>query len=325
MWQKGNMFKRARPISCCLLLFCAAACHEKPSGHYQGYIEGEYVYVSAPVSGRLQTLDVERGSRVENGRRLFSLEATPLKAARDEATGKVTEARSRLEDLRKGSRPTEIAALQARLSEARAAYEYAKKEFERLDYLYHSKASAQAELDRARSQFEQTKSQVAALESELATAQLGARSDQVSAQEANVKSLQGMLDRAQWELAESIQNAPVAGLISDTLYRVGEWVAAGRPVVVLLPPENIKARTFVPEAFLSSLQPGSKATISVDGRAETLEAVVSFIAPKAEYTPPVIYSRENREKLVYLIELKLLSRSAGGLNPGQPIEVDFGG
>ena len=107
----------------------------------------------------------------------------------------------------------------------------------------------------------------------------------------------------------------------DTLYRVGEWVPAGRPVVTLLPPQGVKLRAFVPETRLAGLRLGAPLETRIDGAASPVSATVSFISPKAEYTSPFIYSRENREKFVFLIEGIFDQKVAATLHPGQPLDV----
>ena len=109
------------------------------------------------------------------------------------------------------------------------------------------------------------------------------------------------------------------------LYAVpqGEWVAAGRPVISLLPPANIKVRAFVPEARVSTIQRGAAIQLRVDGVGEPIQGKVSFISPQAEYTPPVIYSQESRGKLVFMIEGRFEPAVAAKLHPGQPVDVLF--
>lgn len=131
------------------------------------------------------------------------------------------------------------------------------------------------------------------------------------------------LTQAEWDLSQKKQAAPRAGLIFDTLYREGEWVAAGRPVVSLLPPQNIKVRAFVPETRVGTLHPGDRVLVYVDGVREPFIGKVSFISPQAEYTPPVIYSKESRDKLVFMIEAVFDQKIAANLHPGQPVDVDL--
>ena len=130
--------------------------------------------------------------------------------------------------------------------------------------------------------------------------------------------------RAQWELSQTRREAPQAGLVFDTLYRKGEWVAAGRPVVMLLPPENVKVRAFVPETQIGAIHAGDGIRVTVDGLAESVVGRVSFISPQAEYTPPVIYSRQARSKQVFLVEAVFDPNVATNLHLGQPVDVEFG-
>jgi HlyD family secretion protein len=162
------------------------------------------------------------------------------------------------------------------------------------------------------------------LQADLETARLGSRRDQIAAAEANARAAAAALAKAEWDFAQKHQNAPQAGLVYDTLFRQGEWVAAGRPVVVLLPPENIKVRAFVPETRIGTIQVGQEARVHVDGVAKPFLGNVTYISPQAEYTPPVIYSRESRSKLVFLVELRFDPEAAAQLHPGQPVDVDMG-
>jgi len=129
------------------------------------------------------------------------------------------------------------------------------------------------------------------------------------------------LAQAQWNFSQKQQVAPKAGLVFDTLYREGEWVEAGHPVVVLLPPQNIEVRAFVPERVIGTINPGDKAEVFVDGVKEPFVGKIVYVFHKAEYTPPVIYSEESRSKLVYMIEITFDPEIAVKLHPGQPVDV----
>jgi HlyD family secretion protein len=305
-------------------LFLLASCGNQRSDRVQGYVEGEFVYVASPLAGQLETLSVLRGAQVKAGDPLFTLDSTAERAARDEAERRLAQGRSNLEDAKKGRRPSEIESIEAQLKQARAALTFSEKEFERQERLVKSGARSQEDFDRSRSTRDQDHQRVAQLEADLATAQLGSRIDQIQAAEANVRALTAALARAEWELSQKSQNAPQAALVFDTLYREGDWVAAGRPVVVLLPPKNVKVRAFVPETRIGAIQYGEPVRVFVDGLPEPLNGKVSFISPRAEYTPPVIYSRESRAKLVFMIEAVFDPKTASKLHPGQPVDVDFG-
>ncbi|MDQ3624959.1 MAG: HlyD family efflux transporter periplasmic adaptor subunit [Verrucomicrobiota bacterium] len=314
----------ALPVATALLtLSLFAGCARPERSTIQGYVEGEFVYIASPLAGALETLPVQRGAQVKAGDPLFALECGSEKAARDQAERRLAEARANLDDAKKGKRQPEIDAIAAQLAQARAALALSENERARQMDLLRSGAGTAQEFDRARSREDQDRQRVSQLEADLKTAQLGARADQVAAAEANVRALEAALAKADWDLAQKRQCAPHAGLIFDTLYRPGESVAAGRPVVVLLPPQNIKVRAFVPEPRIGAIHPGDRVRILVDGVSEPFAGSVSFISPRAEYTPPVIYSQESRGKLVFMIEAVFDSATAAQLHPGQPVDVQL--
>jgi len=312
-------------IGCALAALCGvASCSSSQGNTVQGYVEGEFVYIASPFGGQLESLYVDRGARVKVGDPLFTLDNAPEKAARDEAERRLAQGRANLEDAKKGKRPTEIESIEAQLKQARAALEFSSVEYDRQKKLAQTGARSVEDLDRSRSTRDQDQHRVAQLEADLATALLGSRSDQIAAAEDNVRALQAALDRAEWDLAQKRQAAPQAGLVSDVLYRTGDWVAAGRPVVVLLPPQNTRVRAFVSETRIGAIHTGDPVKVTVDGLPEPLTGTVSFISPQAEYTPPVIYSRESRSKLVFMVEVVFDPRIAANLHPGQPVDVRFG-
>jgi len=288
-------------------------------------VEGEFVYVASPLAGALESLHVRRGGQVKAGDLLFELNSTPEKAARDEAERRLAQARANLEDVKKGKRPSEIDSLHAQLKQARAALVLSEREFERQNNLIRIPgATAELDFDRARSARDQNRQRMTQLEAELTTAQLGSRVDQIAAAEASVRALDAALDKAQWDLLQKRQTAPKSGLVFDTLFREGEWVAAGRPVIALLPPENIKVRAFVPEAKVGTIHPSEPVQVRIDGVNEPFLGMISYISPKAEYTPPVIYSRESRDKLVFMIEAVFDAPTSAKLHPGQPVDLRVG-
>jgi HlyD family secretion protein len=300
-----------------------SGCSKPTRDVVQGYIEGDYVYVASPLAGKLESLPVQRGTQVKAGDPLFALESVAESAARDLAASRLEEGRAKLADALKGKRPEEIDAIEAALNQSRTALVLSETELDRQTKLNASGAATAQDLDRARSTRDQNRQRVSQFEAELRTAQLGSRGDQITAARANVLALDAALAKADWDLRQKHQEATQAGVVFDTLYRAGEWVAAGRPVVVLLPPQNIKLRTFVSETRLGKIHPGDAVRVTVDGLPEAFLGKVSFISPQAEYTPPVIYSRESRSKLVFLIEAVFDPAAAAKLHPGQPVDVQF--
>lgn len=315
--------KARRFLAIVLASLTMASCERPASRVLQGYVEGEFVYVSPPSAGKLAKLHVERGRQVKTGELLFEIENTPEKAVRDEAAHRLAQSKSTLEDAKKGKRPTEIDSIQAQLKQAKEALALSEIELSRQEKLTKTGAVSVEAIDRARSTNVQNRQRVEQLEADLKTAQLGLRTDAVTALEADVKAREAALAKAEWDLSQKQQTAPQAGVVDDTLFREGEWVPAGRPVVSLLPPSNIKVRAFVPQTNLAALHVGDAANVFVDGNGAALPATVSFIAPQAEYTPPVIYSQENRSKLMFMIELKFADDVAAKLHPGQPVDVEL--
>jgi HlyD family secretion protein len=311
-------------LMCIVLATAPAGCSQPDPNRIQGYVEGEFVYVAAVRSGALRSLAVERGALVKAGDPLFALDPEPESAARDEAARRVAQARASLQDLRKGQRPTEIESREAQLRQARAGLARAESDLSRAERIYAMGSGSEEDIVRDRATRDRELATVARFEADLKTARLGAREDQITSAEANLQALERELAQAEWYLSEKRQAAPQAALVFDTLYRPGEWVAANRPVVVLLPPPNIRVRAFVPEARVGSVRVGEAVRVVVDGRPEPISGTVRFISPRAEFTPPVIYSRESRDKLVFMVEIVFDPAIAATLHPGQPVDVLLG-
>ena len=315
--------RRGWRVSALAALGLFTGCHQTPSQRVQGYAEGEFVHIASPLGGQLETLSVQRGTQVKMGDPLFALEHGTESAARDEAERKLTQGKASLDDARKGKRPTELESADAQLKQARVALVLSEKEYKRQEDLRRRNVSSAEDLDRARALRDQDGHRVTQLEADSKTARLGSREDQIAAAEANVRALDAALARVDWNLWQKRQAAPQDALVFDTLYQQGEWVAAGRPVIALLPPTNIKVRAFVPETRVGTIHPGGSARVFVDGVGEPFAGKVSFISPQAEFTPPVIYSQESRGKLVFMIEIRFDAATAAKLHPGQPVDVEF--
>lgn len=314
------MIRILATVTSLLLMLAIQGCTEPPANVFQGYVEGEYVLISSPLAGTLDQLSVARGDSVSTGAPLFALEREFEKAAVNEARHALQQAQNNLANLEKGSRPSEIESILARLRKAKASAALAKIEYERREQLIKANTISQEELDRARSDYEQKEQAVREINAELTTARLGARSDEIRAAMAQVLQSEARLDQANWSFTQKAQAAPADGLVFDTLFRVGELVKAGQPVVSLLPPDNIEIRFFVPQTLVGSVSLDQKALVSVDGVDGQIEATITFISPNAEYTPPVIYSSESRAKLVFMLRAKPDAAPAR-LHPGQPVDV----
>ncbi len=304
-----------------MALVWVAGCTRKPTNSYQGYIEGKFVYVASPQSGRLEQLDVTRGQTVALGHPLFALDDEPEASEERTAAQVLQSSQSRLSDLETGKRPAEIDVTRAQLAQAAADQKAADEILASDRAQFQAGGIAQTELIQSQAAAETSAAKVSELQADLAVDALPAREQQIKAQKNQVAADRASLADAQWRLEQKRIASPRNGLVFDTLYREGEWVAAGNPVVQLLPPENVEIRFFVPETVVGSLRAGQSVRMTCDGCSSAVAATITFVSPQSEYTPPVIYSNENRAKLVFMAIAKPSPEAAATLHPGQPVEV----
>jgi HlyD family secretion protein len=288
-----------------------------------GYVEGEYVRVAAPFAGTLTQLSVKRGAEIAAGAPLFALESENETAARREAEERLRAAEARLANLRTGKRPPEIETVVEQLKQARAARALSAANLKRQQQLYASGFVSSAALDDARTQLARDEAHVAELAAAVETTKMPARTDEIRAAEADARAAREVLAQSDWRLAQRAVAAPVGGLVHDTYYTVGDWVPAGNAVVSLLPPANVKLRFYVPEPLLSRVKPGGEVAFGCDGCGAPVAATIDYVSNRAEFTPPVLYSKENRAKLVFLVEARPAPGAAAGLKPGQPVDVSL--
>jgi HlyD family secretion protein len=296
-------------------------CSGSPNMTFQGYVEGEFVYMGSSQPGRLEHLAVTRGQQVDRGAPLFSLEATDERAGQQQAREELAAAEAQLADIETGKRAPEVAVVAAQLAQAQAAAQKSALQRDRDEAQYKSGGISREQLEATLAQAASDAAHVSELASQLEVARLPGRAQQLKALSRQVEAARAVLAQADWRLGEKAVAAPSAGLVYDTLYREGEWVAPGNPVVRMLPPQNIKVRFFVPEGVLGTLTAGRQVSLHCDGCAADVPATITFVSNEAEYTPPVIYSNETRGKLVYMIEAHPTPADAVRLHPGQPLEV----
>ncbi len=284
-----------------------------------GYVEGEPLYMSASTSGAVSRVSVRRGQRVVPGQPLFALDAGPLVAQRDRAAAVLAEAQARLDDARKGQRPQELAVFDAQRAAARAAYDQADAEYGRIAPLVRKGIYAPARLDAARAARDTAAANVRAIERQRQAGTLGARADAVLAAEAVVKQARDALAETQSLLDRTGPVAPAAARVEEVYFQDGEWAAANQSILSLVPDDRVRLRFFVPERTLSAYRVGQTVSFTCDGCAPGLTARIDYISPRPEFTPPVIYSRDSRERMVFLVEAR--PADPRGLNPGQPVDV----
>jgi HlyD family secretion protein len=297
------------------------ACTKTDPDSFSGYAEGEFVYVAPAVSGRLQSVEVQRGQRVERGAPLFHLDPDPESYERAAAVARAQQAAATASNLRKGKRADELKAVEQQLEQARAALALSTSELERNTALVKQGFQSPGKLDELRAARDRDAAHVAEMQATLAVARAAARPDEIAAAEAGQRAAESDLKMSRWREQQTRGAAPVNGVVQDVTYRPGEWVAQGAPVVTLLPDGAVKLRFFAPQAALSRIAPGDTVQVRCDGCPSGLTAQVRFISTEAEFTPPVIYSNESRSKLVFMVEAQPQGEAASRLRPGQPVDV----
>lgn len=310
--------RTAGVLAACVWL---AACERPVERLWSGYVEGDYVLVAAPIGGALATLAVQRGQDVAKDAPLFALDSVAERAAREEAAARAQSAAAEAANTAKGRRADEVAVTENQLAQARAQAALASSELARIQQLVTQGFVSPSRLDDARAAAQQSQAHVAELRAALRVARLPARVDERAAAGALSDAARSVLAQTQWREQQKQQRAPMAALVADTYFQPGEWVNAGQPVVSLLPPGAVRARFFVPEAELGALQLGQAVELRCDGCGAAITARVNFVASRAEYTPPVIYSNAQRARLVFMVEAQPDAKDAARLKPGQPLDV----
>lgn len=283
-----------------------------------GYIEAEPLYLAAPVAGTVKAMYVVRGQEVAAGAALFAVDPAQPLSQREQAAAQMAEAQAQALDARKGQRPLELAVLDANIAAAEARARDAAASLRRTSVLADRGFESKAALDDARASAQNADAMARAARRQRDVATLGQRAEQIRAADARVHQAAAGLEGAAARLADNAPSAPEAARVEDVFFQQGEWAPANQPILSLLPDSRIKVRFFVPEARLSAYHVGQSVRFACDGCPKGLTAKIAYISPRPEFTPPVIYSREARDRLVYLVE----ARPSARLNPGQPVDVE---
>jgi HlyD family secretion protein len=269
-----------------------------------GYVEGEYIWISPVFTARIEQVLARRGDRVERGSILAELEKEDAQLELMQAQARLAEARSQYANMSKGLRPDEIAAMEATLAAAQAQLREAQLAFNRARNLYGQRIASKASYDAAEAVRATAEAKVKELAERLDVARKGARPDELAAQEQKIREAAAVLETARWRLAQRRVLAPSNGEVSDILLNPGEIAGPSSPIMSFLPDRAIKLTLFAGELERASLAPGTKLSVSCDGCPAGLAATVSYVAREPEFTPPVIYSVDRRQKLMFRIEAR---------------------
>lgn len=285
-----------------------------------GYVEGEYVLLAPIENAELRTLAVRRGDRVTPGQELATTEAADAAIEVSQARAALAQARAQLADLRLGRRPEELAVLEAALRSAQAQEDEARRVVARTQDLRNKGIATQADLDRATTGLTTAEAAVGKAMADLDVARLPARAETIAAAEHQVEQAGATLERAEWRLSKRRITAPAAGRVNDVIRNPGDIAGPAAPVLSLLPDGAVRLKLYVAEPDFAAIAVGDRLAVRCDGCPAGLSARVSYVSPDPEFTPPVIYSLETRQKLVHLIEARP-EGEASMLKPGQIVDV----
>lgn len=287
--------------------------------HWNGYVEADYVYAAPLGGGQIATLAVHEGDVVAVGDLLFTLNDSQQRALLASADAGVAVAEANLSNLTTGSRQDEIDVVRASLAKAQSDLSLARDTSARQGKLFAQGVSTQSQLDQARATLASAEAAVRQLQAQLKVAELPARDAQQLAAEANITVAKAAVEKAKADLADRTVLAPAAGRIEKLYFDAGEMAAAGAPVASILPEGALKVKFYLPEAVRQQFALGDRVAVSCDGCPAGLTATVSFFASDPQFTPPVIYSRDERQRLSFLAEATL---DGGALHPGQPVTLE---
>lgn len=303
-----------------LLSFVLPGFGQPDAPSWNGYVEADYVYVAAATPGVIETLPVAEGDVVAQGDVLFSLSDEQYRALVAAAEAREAAARANLENLMTGSREDEIEVIRASLQKAEADLSLARDSVARTRQLYAEGLAPQARLDQDQANLASAEAAVRQFEAQLKVAELPARDAQQWQAEANLAAATADAEKARADLADRTVTAPAAGRVERIYFAAGETVAVGVPVVSLLPADALRVKFYVAETDRQSFALGQEVAVSCDGCPEGLTATVSYFASDPQFTPPIIYSRDERARLTFLAEARLDEGS--GLLPGQPVTIE---
>ncbi len=286
---------------------------------YQGYAEARLLYLAPRTLGPLTSVMVEEGDQVASGAPLFSLDDGTAKSRLDQAMAALAAARARLADLRAGGRKENIAAARQSVAQARAALKLAQENYTRSKELVAKGQAPQSRLDRDTAALSQAQAAVRAEEARLALIRAPARKDTIDAAAEEVRRQEALVAQSEKALNDLQVLAPMAGSVQSLIRRVGEIAGPSQPVLTLLPPAQLRIRFFIPERKLGNIKLGQSVQLTCDGCEETRGGRIIFIAQGAEFTPPVIFTEKERQKLVFMAEV--LPDDPTRFHPGQPVLV----
>lgn len=292
---------------------------EPPEPLYAGYAEAEFVYVAPTMSRRITEMTVAEGDWVAAGDLLFRMDAISQTAALRAAEARQKVAEANLRNLETGSRAEEIDVIRASLVQAEAELSLAESNLVRSKSLFERDIVTTTRVENDQAALERAQAHVTELRARLDVAELPARNEQIIAAQATLDAASAEVDLARATLDDLTVYAPQSGLVESVFFGEGEVAGAGTPVLNILPPGEIKIIFYIPETERLDFGIGSRLVLTCDGCSGNDWVTITRLASDPQYTPPIIYSREERARLVFRAEA-VIDRDLG-LLPGQPVTL----
>jgi HlyD family secretion protein len=322
-----------------LVVVLTAACAEDaPTDRLRasGHVEATETRVAPDVGGRILTLTVKEGDRVEAGQVVMTLDSRDVELAIDRAKAeraaadaqlRLVQAGSRVEDIRQAQAQIETA--RAELSAAQAELGAAQEDLARFETLLATNSGSRKQRDDAATRRDVARDRVASAGSRVTSAEethaklrSGARPEEVEAARARVAAATAQIATLEKGITDATVKSPVAGIVTNKLVEAGEMIAPRAPALVVVDLDRAWADVFVPEPSIPQIKLGQAATVLPDDGGPGLSGTISYISPKAEFTPRNVQTAEERSKLVYRVRINVDNRD-GVLKQGMPVEAEI--
>jgi HlyD family secretion protein len=287
-----------------------------------GTVEATEATLAFETGGRIDEIAVREGEPVSQGQVLARLDSAEIVARADQAAARLAAVVAQLEELRRGSRPEEIAQASAGVAEARERLADARRDREKSATLEAGGAISPEALEKARTQEGVASARVRHAEQQLALVRQGPRAERIAGGEAAVAEAEGAVAAAAAATARTALVAPHSGVVTTRHREPNEVVAPGQPVLTVMNPADRWVRIFVPENRIGAVSLGTPAEIRSDTFPDrAYRGAVVFISPEAEFTPKAVQTPEERVRLVYAVKIRIDGDAAMELKPGMPADV----
>ena len=328
-----------RVISLATALLLLAGCNEPPPSNtlrVSGHVEATETRLAPDAGGRILTFTIREGDRVQVGQQVLTLDPRDMELALERARADRQQAEANLRLVLAGARPedirqaeSQVTAAQADVSASQAELAAAEQDLQRFETLLTSNSGSRKQRDDAATRRDVAKDRLAAADSRvrvaeqaLARLQSGARKEEIEVARARVAAADAQIATLDKSLADTILRSPISGIVTEKLVEAGEVIAPRTPVAVVANLDEAWADVFVPEPAVPRLRLGQPAQLFTDAGGAPIGGTVSYISPKAEFTPRNVQTADERSKLVYRIRIAV-DNTAGVLKQGMPVEAEL--